>query len=64
MLILDTHQTLPCLTDLTFEFIRRPLPLILSPLSRTFAELTLVTCILFIPSENNHGIRYTTLENQ
>jgi hypothetical protein len=32
----------PCLTDLTFEFIRHPTPLILSPSSRTFVELTLV----------------------
>jgi hypothetical protein len=29
-------------TNLTFEFIRRPLPPILSPSSRTFVELTLV----------------------
>jgi hypothetical protein len=33
----------PCLTDLTFKFIRRPTPPILSPSSRTFVELTLVT---------------------
>jgi hypothetical protein len=33
----------PCLTDFTFEFIRRPISLILSPSSRTFVELTLVT---------------------
>jgi hypothetical protein len=32
-----------CLTDLTLEFIRRPIPPILSPSSRTFVELTLVT---------------------
>jgi hypothetical protein len=32
----------PCLTDLTFEFIQRPTPPILSPSSRTFVELTLV----------------------
>jgi hypothetical protein len=36
-------QYAPCLTDLTFEFIRRPTPPILSPSSRTFTELTLVT---------------------
>jgi hypothetical protein len=33
----------PCLTDFTFEFIRRPTPLILSPSYWTFVELTLVT---------------------
>jgi hypothetical protein len=33
----------PCLTDFTFEFIRRPISPILSPSSRTFVELTLVT---------------------
>jgi hypothetical protein len=32
-----------CLTDFTFEFIRRPIPPILSLSSRTFVELTLVT---------------------
>jgi hypothetical protein len=32
----------PCLTDLTFEFIRSPTTPILSPSSRTFVELTLV----------------------
>jgi hypothetical protein len=32
----------PCLTDFTFEFIRRPTSPILSPLFRTFVELTLV----------------------
>jgi hypothetical protein len=32
----------PCLTDFTFEFIRRPTPPILSHSSRTFVELTLV----------------------
>jgi hypothetical protein len=32
----------PCLTDFTFEFIRRPTPPILSPSYRTFIELTLV----------------------
>jgi hypothetical protein len=31
------------LTDFTFEFIRRPTPLILSPSYWTFVELTLVT---------------------
>jgi hypothetical protein len=31
------------LTNLTFEFIRRPISPILSPSSRTFVELTLVT---------------------
>jgi hypothetical protein len=30
----------PCLTDFTFEFIRRPISPILSPSSRTFVELT------------------------
>jgi hypothetical protein len=38
-------QHAPCLTDFTFEFIRRPTPPILSPLSRTFVELTLVTWV-------------------
>jgi hypothetical protein len=33
----------PCLTDFTFKFIRRPISPILSPSSRTFVELTLVT---------------------
>jgi hypothetical protein len=33
----------PCLTDFTFEFIRRPTPPILSPSSRTFVEFTLVS---------------------
>jgi hypothetical protein len=33
----------PCLTNFTFEFIRRPIPPILSPSSRTFVELTLVS---------------------
>jgi hypothetical protein len=33
----------PCLTDFTFEFIRRPIPPILSPTYWTFVELTLVT---------------------
>jgi hypothetical protein len=33
----------PCLTDFTFEFIRRPTPPILSPSYWTFVELTLVT---------------------
>jgi hypothetical protein len=31
---------IPCLTDFTFEFIRRPIPPILSPLYWTFVELT------------------------
>jgi hypothetical protein len=35
-------QYAPCLTDFTFEFIRCPIPLILSPSSRIFVELTLV----------------------
>jgi hypothetical protein len=35
-------QYTPCLTDFTFEFIRCPIPPILSPSSRTFVELTLV----------------------
>jgi hypothetical protein len=34
---------MPCLTNFTFEFIRRPIPPILSPSSRTFVELTLVS---------------------
>jgi hypothetical protein len=34
---------MPCLADLTFEFIRRPIPPILSPSSRKIVELTLVT---------------------
>jgi hypothetical protein len=33
----------PCLTDFTFEFIRRPTLPILSPSSRTFVELTLIS---------------------
>jgi hypothetical protein len=33
----------PCLIDFTFEFIRRPISPILSPSSRTFVELTLVS---------------------
>jgi hypothetical protein len=33
----------PYLTDFTFEFIRRPIPPILSPSYWTFVELTLVT---------------------
>jgi hypothetical protein len=33
----------PFLTDFTFEFIRRPISPILSPSSRTFVELTLVS---------------------
>jgi hypothetical protein len=33
----------PCLTNFTFEFIRRPISPILSPSSRTFAKLTLIT---------------------
>jgi hypothetical protein len=36
-------QYTPCLTDFTFEFIRCPLPPILSPSSRTFVELALVS---------------------
>jgi hypothetical protein len=36
------YRYTPCLTDFTFEFIRRPTPPILSPSSRTFVELTLV----------------------
>jgi hypothetical protein len=32
----------PCLTEFTFEFIRRPTPPILSPSYWTFVELTLV----------------------
>jgi hypothetical protein len=35
----------PCLTDFTFEFIRRPISPILSPSSRTFVELTLINRI-------------------
>jgi hypothetical protein len=35
----------PCLTDFTFEFIRRPISPILSPSSRTFVELILVTLL-------------------
>jgi hypothetical protein len=36
-------QYTPILTNFTFEFIRRPISPILSPSSRTFVELTLVT---------------------
>jgi hypothetical protein len=36
------YRYTPCLTDFTFEFIRRPSPPILSPLSRTFFKLTLI----------------------
>jgi hypothetical protein len=35
-----SFQQTPCLTDFTFEFIRRPITPILSPSSRTFVELT------------------------
>jgi hypothetical protein len=35
----------PCLTDFTFEFIRRPIPPILSPSYWTFVELTLVNAV-------------------
>jgi hypothetical protein len=38
----------PCLTDFTSEFIRRPISPILSPSSRTFVELTLVTGSAYI----------------
>jgi hypothetical protein len=47
----------PCLTDFTFEFIRRPISPIQSPSSRTFAKLTLVSIFsiqslgLILPSE-------------
>jgi hypothetical protein len=37
----------PCLTDFTFEFIRRPISPILSPSSKTFVELTLVSYTLW-----------------
>jgi hypothetical protein len=40
MFILDTRLVL---LIFTFEFIRRPIPPIRSPLSRTFVELILVT---------------------
>jgi hypothetical protein len=36
----------PCLTDFTFDFIRRPTPPILSPSYWTFVELTLVSYIV------------------
>jgi hypothetical protein len=36
-------QYTPCLTDFTFEFIRRSTPPILSPSYWIFVELTLVT---------------------
>jgi hypothetical protein len=38
-------QYTPCLTDFTFEFIRRPTPPILSPSYWTFIELTLITTL-------------------
>jgi hypothetical protein len=38
----------PCSTDFTFKFIRRPISLILSPSSRTFVELTLVTATNYL----------------
>jgi hypothetical protein len=41
----------PCLTDFTFEFIRRPVPPILSPSYWTFVELTLVTLCRLIAIE-------------
>jgi hypothetical protein len=44
----------PCLTDFTFEFIRRPTSPILSPPSRTFVELTLVTSRCLHPWQLSH----------
>jgi hypothetical protein len=41
----------PCLTNFTFDFIRRPISSILSPSSRTFIELTLVN---FPPRHVSH----------
>jgi hypothetical protein len=46
----------PCLTNFTFEFIRRPISPILSPSSKTFVELTLVTWRVKFP-----GRIYTSL---
>jgi hypothetical protein len=43
----------PCLTDLTFEFIQRPTPPILSPSSRTFVELTLIRWCTWSQFESN-----------
>jgi hypothetical protein len=43
-------QYTPCLTDFTFEFIRRPTPPILSPSYWTFVELTLVTLFAWNPT--------------
>jgi hypothetical protein len=41
-----TFRYTPCLTDFTFEFIRRPTPPILSPSYWTFVELTLVNDVV------------------
>jgi hypothetical protein len=46
------------LTDFTFEFIRRPISPILSPSSRTFVELTLVTPAFDdYGDENNYSVK-------
>jgi hypothetical protein len=53
-----------CLTDFTFEFIRHPIPPILSPSSRTFVELTLVihnVGNLFQKPKNKYRTTFTTL---
>jgi hypothetical protein len=45
----------PCLTDFTSEFIRRPIPPIISPSSRTFVKLTLVRwCHPHSPQDLRH----------
>jgi hypothetical protein len=51
----------PCLTDFTFEFIRRPIPLILSPSYWTFVELTLVRQIESKPKFTLHLLSIRTL---
>jgi hypothetical protein len=44
----------PCLTDFTFDFIRRPTLPILSPSSRTFVELTLVSRVTLVEPKMGH----------
>jgi hypothetical protein len=57
------HHT-PCLTKFTFEFIRRPIPPILSPSYWTFVELTLVTNPPNVTFRRNlYGPRLVSWEN-
>jgi hypothetical protein len=44
----------PCLNEFTFEFIRRPIPPILSPSYWTFVELTLVNWLASLIGKNNN----------